>query len=157
MAGLTHKATGSGSNYLCLTSDPQAASFPEDCDFLPGLLSGMGWEVYVTDRSKRTDHIDDKDIPCAVCLTKGKITLMTPGRTSCYTGWTKEYSGFLLSARNETGFVTTECVCADEDPECYGSHNYNHGLIHVLEVYCGSIPCFKYRDKTKLSCVVCSK
>lgn len=46
MAGLTHKATGSGSNYLCLTSDPQAASFPEDCDFLPGLLSGMGWELY---------------------------------------------------------------------------------------------------------------
>lgn len=42
MAGLAHKATGSGSNYLCLTNDPHAASFPEDWDFLPGILSGMG-------------------------------------------------------------------------------------------------------------------
>ncbi|XP_052072512.1 uncharacterized protein LOC127710601 [Mytilus californianus] len=157
MAGPLHNAKGSGSNYLCLTSDPQAASFPADWVSLPGRLSGMGWELTGTDRSKSLDHIDDKDVPCAVCLTKGKTTLMIPGRTSCYAEWTKEYTGFLVSARNENDAVTTEYVCADKDPEFYGSHNYNHGLIHFVEVKCGSIPCSKYGDKTKLSCVVCSK
>ncbi|CAG2233273.1 unnamed protein product [Mytilus edulis] len=157
MAGPTYKAQGSGSNYLCLTSNPQAGSVPADWISSPGLLYGIGWELTGTDRSKSLDHIDDKDVPCAVCLTKGKTTLMIPGRTSCYAEWTKEYAGFLVSSRNEKGAVTTEYVCADEDPEFYGSHNYNHGLIHFVEVKCGSIPCSNYRDKTKLSCVVCSK
>ncbi|CAG2204969.1 unnamed protein product [Mytilus edulis] len=92
-------------------------------------------------------------------------TFVRWGRQSCdgtlsslvYKEWTKEYAGFLVSSRNEKGFVTTEYVCADKDPEFYGSHNYNHGLIHFVEVKCGSIPCSKYEDKTKLSCVVCSK
>ncbi|CAC5371899.1 unnamed protein product [Mytilus coruscus] len=122
MAGPTYNARGSGSNYLCLTSNPQAGSFPADLVSLPGLLSSMGWELTGTDRSKSLDHIDDKDVPCAVCLTKGKTTLMIPGKTSCYAEWTKEYTGFLVSARNHNDAVTTEYICADDAPEFYGSN-----------------------------------
>ncbi|CAC5416250.1 unnamed protein product [Mytilus coruscus] len=148
MAGPTYNARGSGSNYLCLTSNPQAESFPADWVSLPGILSGMGWELTGTDRSKSLDHIDDKDVPCAVCLTKGKTTLMIPGRTSCYAEWTKEYTGFLVSARNHNDAVTTEYVCADDAPEFYGSNNYNQGLIHFVEVRCGSIPCSNFTTNT---------
>ncbi|XP_063443381.1 short-chain collagen C4-like [Mytilus trossulus] len=157
MAGPTNSARGSGSNYLCLSSNPQTKSFPVEWNQRPGHLYGIGWELTGIDRSRSSNHVDDKDVPCAVCLTKGKTSLMIPGRTSCYAGWTHDYTGFLVSVRTQNGFASTEYVCADADPESHGSTNYNQGMISFVEVRCGSIPCSKYGNKTKLSCVVCSK
>lgn len=157
MAGPTSAARGSGSNYLCLSSNPETKSFPVDWNQRPGHLYGIGWELTGIDRSRSSNHVDDKDVPCAVCLTKGRTTLMIPGRTSCYAGWTHEYTGFLVTVRTQNGFASTEYVCADADPEFYGSTNYNQGIITFVEVKCGSIPCSKYGNRTKLSCVVCSK
>ncbi|CAC5417799.1 unnamed protein product [Mytilus coruscus] len=157
MAGPCIKSMATGSNYLCLSSNPEKKSFPADWNSNPGHLYGIGWELSGKDRSKSSSHVDDKDVPCAVCLTKRRTTLMIPGRTSCYSGWTQEYTWFLVSTGANRYFATTEYVCADDEPLFYGSKNYNQGILSLVEVKCGSIPCNKYEDRTKLSCVVCSK
>ncbi|CAC5416248.1 unnamed protein product [Mytilus coruscus] len=104
IAGPTRTAKGSGSNYLCLSSNPESKSFSANWNQIPGHLYGIGWEltkgttcikgstfarlvwsscdgscdgtqsslVYTgNDRSRSSNQVDDKDVPRAVCLTKG--------------------------------------------------------------------------------------
>jgi hypothetical protein len=102
--------------------------------------------------------MDDEDVPCVVCRSPRPTTLIIPGRKDCYSGWTIEYVGYLMSGHSaHTG--NTDYACVDMDPEAvyHGEANLNGNLFYVNEVKCGSLPCQEYPDGRELACVVCSK
>ena len=90
-AGTFWNKQGGGSNYLCLPDVPQytlrytagSQSYSE--------IHGTEYEVPIAG----THH---HNVPCAVCSVSTRVgVLMIPARTSCPTGWTREYYGYLMS------------------------------------------------------------
>ena len=56
--------------------------------------------------------------PCAVCKTTRTDNLMMPARTSCYSGWTFEYQGYLVT-EHENLAHSTEFICMDKDYDLF--------------------------------------
>ncbi|KAH3806514.1 hypothetical protein DPMN_134837 [Dreissena polymorpha] len=97
-------------------------------------------------------------VPCAVCLLSSATSLMIPGRTDCYPGWNKEYSGYIV-----TGYAGyshgTEYVCLHRRPESVvrSGHNDNKNNLYFVEANCQSgLECPPYENGRELACVVCS-
>ena len=82
---------------------------------------------------------------------------MIPAKTSCPTGWTSEYTGFLMADYHGHRGSTFECVDSNMETLQGGSANRNGAVFYVVEARCGSLPCPPYREFFELSCVVCSK
>ena len=54
------------------------------------------------------------NVPCAVCYASTRETvLMIPAKVSCPTSWTREYYGYIMSARFNHYRSTIECVDKD--------------------------------------------
>ena len=94
------------------------------------------------------------DVPCAVCrVTLRGTMIMMPARMMCPSGWTREYNGYLMSARWDQ--KRTEFICLDRNPEVVGgTHQKESGsVITPVEVRCfnpdpdsysGGLPCDKF-------------
>ena len=96
---------GGAANYLCMPNDPQytlrfqsgvrGASFVYGTEYELPLVSG------------RYQH----NAPCAVCYIPTKHTvIMIPAKTSCPSGWTREYYGYLMSEHVNDRRTMYECV-----------------------------------------------
>jgi hypothetical protein len=83
---------------------------------------------------------------------------MIPGRLDCYPGWTKEYSGYLVS-ENAGHPSNSEYVCLDSRPDVIigGHDNKNGRLFYFVEGVCGSLKCPPYVEGRELTCVVCTR
>ena len=84
---------------LCLPKDPDWAMHTTNRDSDSGFVYGAEYEPSGgrTDQLFGQEHVDH-DIPCTVCNVKSRSSSITiPGKTSCHTGWTLEYSGYLMS------------------------------------------------------------
>ena len=108
---------GSGYNYLCMHGSPQyeAASFNTAANSVGGRVFRLQYETDATGLW-RLWKVHDEDVPCAVCQSTGALaTLMQPGNSVCPTGWSTEYTGYLMSApyNQKRG----EYVCVDGDAE----------------------------------------
>ncbi|KAJ8047321.1 Short-chain collagen C4 [Holothuria leucospilota] len=159
-AYFSHK--GSGSNYLCMPEDPiydepMAGSSGQERGFLYG-------GEYETNTFDDWSHLHNNDVPCAVCWTFDRSSLMMiPAKNVCPgSEWTKEYAGYLVSAfHSHEG--RTEFVCMDRDAEAIPrtAHSTNGALFYIVEGRCGSsgsgLPCGPYVDGYELTCVVCSR
>jgi hypothetical protein len=82
---------------------------------------------------------------------------MFPGKISCPTSWTMEYSGYLMTSDEDNQKKTYECV--DKDPESIpgSSANTNGALFHHVEAQCNGLPCPPYDTAKEMTCVVCTK
>ncbi|XP_078699698.1 uncharacterized protein LOC144926626 isoform X2 [Branchiostoma floridae x Branchiostoma belcheri] len=159
VAGGTHYSQpGGGTNYQCLPTDPQWGRYQDGV---------QGWKAYMygaeytlnTNVPFGSTSLQDDNVPCAVCYapTRGS-KLMIPARNTCYSGWTREYHGYLMASYfNNPG--STEYVCVDEQPEVMqGGHaDHNGALFYPVEARCGSLPCPHYVEGRELTCVVCTK
>ncbi len=97
------------------------------------------------------------NVPCSVCFTSERGTeLMIPGRTSCPTSWTREYSGYIMSAR--FNHQRSSFVCVNEALEVIPgtSGTSNGATFHLTDVLCNGIKCPPYRGGDELTCVVCT-
>lgn len=103
-------------------------------------------------------NVRDEDAPCAMCLSARSNVLMIPGRLNCYPGWTKEYSGYLMSGHHSHASAT-EFVCVDAKPDIvFGGHPDQEGrLFYLVEGVCGSLKCPPYINGRELTCVVCTQ
>lgn len=103
----------------------------------------------------------NKDIPCAVCKTPGKTTtLMIPAKKTCYNGWNKEYSGYLVAQADDSSRSPTEYICVDENMESIpgGDADDNEGVVYPVEIgSCNTLSCPPYVHGRELTCVVCSQ
>ena len=99
----------------------------------------------------------DNDVPCVVCHSPRTSVIMIPGSTACNSGWSLEYTGYLMTnhANYQGG---TDYACVDKDPEAvlHGEADLNGKLFYFTEVKCGSLPCQTYPDGRELACAVCS-
>lgn len=149
---------GSGANLLCLPKDPEWNKYTDTLEEWRGRLYGVEYEI-VHNRPPYPGF-DDKDMPCVVCLTDRRATvLMVPGKVTCHTGWHKEYSGYLMSEAGSNGRTSSEYICADENLESVpgGDANLNQAVVYPVESRCGSLKCPPYVNGRELTCVVCSK
>ncbi|XP_036366560.1 uncharacterized protein LOC115221348 isoform X6 [Octopus sinensis] len=163
VGGTAWNETGSGSNLLCLPNDPIWANYT-------GGVASRGHiygSEYQTSNSYLKQHFSfanaeslfDHNVPCAVCLTRQPaVVMMLPARNECYTGWTAEYSGYLMTeaydSKGRRGYV-----CVDYAPEAdpAGYRNEGGATLFFVKGICGSLPCPPYVYGRELTCVVCSK
>ena len=153
-AGGHYQHTGSA-EYICLPIDPEYDT-PEVEDKEQQGRSLICGAEYETNSGTLFGTLHDRDVPCSLCYTRGKTTVMLPARTSCYSGWTLEYRGFLMSSEaNQPG---KNYVCVDKDPEeIDGSNeNKNGALLYLVEAREGSFGKKPYKPGWELSCAVCS-
>lgn len=140
---------GGGANYVCMPNDPEDGGLP--------LRAGTGHiNVHVTEYEDpiSSSLLDDHNPPCAVCYASAKSTVITiPAKTTCPTGWTVEYYGYLMSERNRRTMY--ECVDAGMESIAGSGNSVNSagGFWHV-EADCSSC---SYSSADELTCVVCSK
>ncbi|XP_068731841.1 short-chain collagen C4-like isoform X1 [Montipora capricornis] len=150
-----YSQSGGGSNYLCLPDNPV---FDETSPSWQSTATIYGTE-YETGSFPRLSHLQNHQAPCAVCYVSARASqVMIPATNSCASGWTKEYTGYLMTSHY--GHVhETEFVCIDKDPETVpGSHTDTNGaVLYVVQSNCGTLPCKPYIEGHELTCVVCSK
>lgn len=143
---------------LCLPSDPQWAQYED------GNYNGYRAYIYGSETDLPTsshffpNDIYQQDMPCSVCKVNKAATIMLPARTSCYDGWTTEYTGYLMAGNNNHEGSYNH-ICMDDDPEFvpHGATNDNDNILYLVEAQCGSLPCPPYHQGRELACVVCSQ
>ena len=151
--GSWYTNTGGGSNYLCLPIDPEYSSYQSGAQ---GYSTIYGAE-YQTGTASPLESVHERNVPCAVCCTSRSKHFMLPGKNTCPTSWTLEYSGFLMSTQHNFHRTTFECI--DKDPESIpgSSANTNGALLYLVEAKCTGIPCPPYDAEKELTCAVCTK
>ncbi|XP_060560861.1 short-chain collagen C4-like isoform X2 [Ruditapes philippinarum] len=156
-AGHPHDVAGGAASYICLPENPTWAKFVEGLQNEGAYISGTEYEIYAA-FNPFPKNMHDQDAPCVVCRSPRPISIMIPGKTDCYSGWTLEYTGYLMSGHN-TQKASTDYACVDANPDSvlHGESNQNGKLFYFVEVKCGSLPCQEYPQGRELACVVCSR
>ena len=82
---------------------------------------------------------------------------MIPAKTTCPSGWTREYYGYLLSEDVAQHCSTFTCVdVAQEGVPGSRGHYPASDLWHV-EAHCSGLQCPPYDPEKELTCVVCTR
>ncbi|XP_060065502.1 uncharacterized protein LOC132545848 [Ylistrum balloti] len=158
--GSMFTSPGAAAEYLCMPSDPiwgphKDLSYSNEW---VGYVYGAEYEGVGTTLFGMGDGTHD--VPCAVCLgSQYTVSLMIPGRTECYPGWTKAYHGDLSSGSHNVA-AATQYVCVDQHPQYLeggADKNENGKLFYGVKSKCGPLHCPPYEDNKLLSCVVCLK
>ena len=159
--GSNFEQSGGGSNYLCLPKHPQWGRHKDSWDN-QAFVYGAEYQPATGSfpfSSKNAEGLKDHNVPCAVCRSKRRSSLlMIPAFTECVHGWTKEYGGY-LTAGHHAHKGRTEYVCMDGDPEAdpAGYRDEDGALFFAVEAACGSLPCPNYVGGREITCVVCTK
>ena len=162
-AGGSHYShSGGAASMLCLPNDPDwdAGNYSDTLNSHTGIIYGTEYQ----DSQGRSDQLFgeshyEHDVPCVVCdVRKRSSVLMVPGKSKCYAGWTREYSGYLMSGNYNQPSATDNC-CVDKDPKNLpgGEANDNGYLLYFVESRCGSLTCPPYVNGREMQCVVCTK
>ncbi|XP_033759381.1 uncharacterized protein LOC117341630 [Pecten maximus] len=103
--GSMYTDTGAAAEYLCMPSDPIWGPHKDlvyNSDLWVGYVYGAEYEDTGDGLFGFADNVHD--VPCAVCLASQYTTsLMIPGRTECYPGWTEAYHGDMASGAHNAG------------------------------------------------------
>ncbi|XP_069134510.1 uncharacterized protein [Argopecten irradians] len=152
--------TGAAAEYVCLPRDPVWGPYSNLTN------DDYSAKMYGAEYEANPGHTPfgaksrDEEVPCAVCRPKSfASSLMIPARTTCYSGWTKAYSGS-LAAGEYTHNAASQYVCVDEhaQPLDGGADTNDNGkLFFAVRAQCGSLRCPPYEQNKYLSCVVCMK
>ena len=170
MAGHHLGKGGGGSNYLCLSEEPQwknHSSVSVETGWLYGVeywFNGDHASFFSTVNTGGR-QLHRNPVPCAVCYVPQRSTsVMMPATTNCPVGWTQEYGGYLMSEHSfpEGGSAqprhATSYICVDQAPEiATGDVQQTQAVILVVRTGCGSLPCSNYPNNWELVCIVCTK
>ena len=141
---------GSGTNILCMNTTESDAYTRHSVSSYPGLISGL--EYYHT--STQSGHI----IPCAICVSHHKSTLMIPNKSTCPDGWTQEYHGALASAPDySSSYFASEYICLDDSMESFASGSGADTYLTYVQYQCGNLKCNGVSNGNIPACSVCSK
>ena len=143
---------GGGSNYVCMPDVPEYT-----LRYSPG-VQGHSYIYGVEYEGNTVPNKENHNAVCALCYLSEKGTsVMMPAKTSCPSGWTREYYGYLMAELVNNR--RTEFVCVDKNLEPVpGSRDHiNAGHLYYVEGHCDGVPCPPYNNFKELNCVVCSK
>ena len=141
--------------------DPSVHKDPSVCEGRRAQLSGVRNDVQ-TRGSPATPlyHRRHTYLPCALCYTTTKSTsFMLPGRYTCPSGWSTEYSGYIMTeytVSNRGGRRDT--ICVDQDAEAAATKGSSWpAALYLMQVTCIGLNCPPFDSQKPLTCVVCSK
>ncbi|XP_056002554.1 uncharacterized protein LOC125662616 isoform X2 [Ostrea edulis] len=154
--GKPYHEVGGGVNTLCLPHDPDNApnNFPTSLQSSTHLFGSEYQFTY-------GNIARDDDVPCAVChLQSATSVLMIPAKTTCPSGWTMQYHGYLVTDNEDSGWHATDFICLHGDPEYLTEgarqHDLDGHILYPVTAVCGSLPCPPYKSGQYITCVVCS-
>ncbi|CAH1241045.1 Hypp6293 [Branchiostoma lanceolatum] len=154
---------GGGSDHQCLPLEGVEWNNPRSSYQHSSYMYGAEYEVgagyFSTDNMESIANPSNYDVPCSVCHVAGRSAhVMIPARLSCPQGWSKEYSGYLMSA-HYSHKSNKNFICVDGAPNLVpgSSADQNGARLYLVEAQCGSLPCGPYISGYELVCVVCTK
>ena len=152
IGGTHHRSTGGAANHLCLTSHPVLDGHRHP--------SGNGYAyVYGSEYGICPEPECNTTPACALCRVSRSASVMIPGTNVCSSGWTKEYSGYIMA--NYHGYTgSSEFICVDSTHDHYSDTTQSadsENIIYYTHVKCGALPCPPYIDEKIVTCVVCTK
>ena len=156
-AGTHFTERGGGANYICAATGADVQYHPEatTANSNDSVLHGT---EYVT-LGRALSRLHNHNAPCAVCeVTSRSKQIMIPGRLTCPDTWTTEYSGWLMTERND--HYRSTFICLDKTPEAVpGAIGDTNGavMLHVEADCSTGLSCSDYDETKELSCVVCTK
>ena len=159
-AGSFWNQQGGGSQYLCLTNEPEFLEFTPGEQPGRSKLYGAEYETLDNFSPPVFGNLLDFNIPCAACYTMERGNkIMIPARVTCPPSWTREYYGYLMSGASFDSHYRISYECMDVDAEGIpGSEgSINGAAFYFTEVLCHGISCPPYADGTEIPCVVCTK
>ena len=111
---------------------------PNDPEYL-GFQSGVGGHSFVYGAEYELPLVSDRcqhNAPCAVSyLSTQNTVIMIPAKTSCPSGWTREYYGYLMSERRVKSHTMYECVdrSMESIPDSQDHINGGHFYLTAME------------------------
>jgi hypothetical protein len=155
-AGSYYSHKGGGSNYQCVTLQP------ENFEYGPGTVTSSflyGAEYEISGNVPKSFlPLNQHDVPCSVCFVPSKTAkIMIPGTYKCPSSWRLEYYGFLMAERYNHQRSTFECVDKDAQMAQGGHGNHNGALFYFVEPRCGALPCPPYDQQKEMTCAVCTR
>ena len=155
MGGGWYEVSGSSSEYICLPYNPVYTTGTEG-----HTLSPLYSTEYESHQNVFPNDVHDYDAPCVLCQVQRRSMLMIPATVTCPNTWTIEYSGYLMSTRDQQRYASREYVCIDGNPDTIlGSQgNTNGALLYFVTADCTKsfIPCTPYKHQWPIVCVVCT-
>ena len=143
---------GGASNYLCMPNDPEYT--------LP-FTAGVRGHSYVYGTEYEAPLVSGRDqhnAPCAVCyLPTQNAVVMIPAKTSCPSGWTREYFGYIMSEAVLHRRTMYECVDMSMESIPGSQDHIDGGHFYHVEAHCNGMACPPYNNERELNCVVCSR
>ena len=144
---------GGAANHLCMPNDPQYTLSYRNMVQDHSYVYGAEYEDTVV--SGRNNY----NAVCAVCYLPTKnAVIMIPAKTSCPSGWTWEYYGYLMSGASGASASMFECMdkSLETVPGSSGD-DVTAGEFWHVEGTCSGLDCSSYVSGKELNCVVCSK
>ena len=133
---------------------------PDDPEYTFPYQNGVRGDSYVygTEYENPLVSHNQHDAPCAVCyLPTINTVIMIPAKTSCPSGWTREYYGYLMSEAISHRRSTYTCVDMDMESVPGSAYPREGGHFYHVEAHCNGMACPPYDNSKELNCVVCSK
>ena len=122
---------GGGSNYLCLPYGENAEwDAPKSGKQSSGLIRRVEYQL---SNVQTWASINNYDAPCAVCQAGGgrRTSIMVPGRLTCPTSMTTEYSGFLASSYYTHSKSEYACIDVNAMVEPKGSSSSDSTVAYL--------------------------
>ena len=146
---------GGGSNYQCLPNNPEYGGYASGVQNSSPIY---GVEYKRNGDSPFPSSLHDGNVPCAVChVSTRSAVLMIPAWRHCPSGWTVEYTGYLMTQHYTHTKATYECVDMNAESIPGSSAQTDGGLFYHVEATCNGLSCPPYDVQKELTCAVCTK
>ena len=124
---------GGAANYLCMPNDPQYT-----LTYQSG-VQGYSY-VYGTEYEGDLSGCEQHNAPCAVCyVSTQNAVIMIPAKTTCPSGWTREYYGYLMSERTSNHRSMYECVDSSVESIPVSQSHIDGGHFYHVEAHWPSL------------------
>ena len=156
-SGSRYNEHGGTSDTHCLPETPQYLSHDTTAVWI-ATIYGMEFETVA--RSSPLNHLQDKNMACAVCYIETRSIILTiPARYTCPTGFTREYYGYMMTEVNLASRHRKDTICVDKDvvPIAGSAASTDPSVIYLIRAGCNGLPCPPYAPRKALPCAICSK
>lgn len=155
MAGSSTSSVGHGANYQCLPTAPVYGNFNTTEN---DARSAISVATIKDDTNVIDSALDSQVLQCSYCQTLSAFVVrMLVGTKSCPTGWTAEYTGYLISSKEESSRCSMGYACLASSPNTLAnSDTTGTSEVYLVEQECGALPCGTYTNYEEVACTVCS-
>eukprot|EP00045_Choanoeca_perplexa_P018407 m.290873 g.290873 ORF g.290873 m.290873 type:complete len:3950 (+) comp17810_c0_seq1:79-11928(+) len=155
MAASPNGDRGGGADWICLPSSPQY----RDADTADSSVARVTRVEYKTAQQNvggKWNTLDNWDAACAVCQAPAnrEYGLMIPGRTSCNSGDSLIYKGYIMAPEYRRQKLTF--ICVDEAATASGTAGaQSSAWLYMTETHTGNNALPGYTRYREVQCAMC--